>query len=189
VATLFAVLTAENTAKECRSIAVKGALIGSAILLFFAFFGERALGLFGISLAALRTAGGILLFLITIDMVFAHQSGSTTTTGEENKEAENKNDIAVFPLATPLIAGPGAIGAAILLMANQEGDPTGSVVVVGAMLSVILLAFVLMLLAGQAQKVLGVTSLRVISRVVGVILAALAVQFVFNGIKASRLLT
>lgn len=189
VAALFAALTHENTAPERRAMALKGTLIGGGILLFFALFGEAVLANFGISLAALRTAGGILLLLIAIDMVFARPSGGTTTTSEENAEAAGKKDVSVFPLATPLIAGPGAIGAAILLVADADGDPTRISVVVGALVAVLLLTFLLMLIATQMQKLLGVTGLHVVSRVVGVLLAALAVQFIFDGIGASGILT
>lgn len=188
VAVLFAALTPSNSSRERRAIALKGTLIAGGILLFFALFGEAVLRNFGISLAALRTAGGILLLLIAIDLVFARGSGATTTTDEENKEAESKADISVFPLATPLIAGPGAIGAAILLVADAQGEATLIATVVSALLAVLLLTFVLMLAASQVQRLLGVTGLHVVSRVIGVILAALAVQFVFDGIADSGLL-
>ena len=187
VAALFAGLTHKNTVAERRAIALKGTLIGGGILLFFTLFGEWVLTYFGISLPALRTAGGILLLLIAIDMVFARSSGGTTTTREENAEAAGKADISVFPLATPLIAGPGAIGAAILLVAGAEGDRQVIAVVTAALLTVLALTFVLMLLATQVQRLLGVTGLHVLSRVIGVLLSALAVQFIFDGIAASGL--
>ncbi len=188
VAALFAALTHENSPRERRNMALKASLIGGAILLFFALFGEAVLIYSGISLPALRTAGGILLLLIAIDMVFARPSGGTTTTSDENAEAAQKADLSVFPLATPLIAGPGAIGAAILLVANAEHDPVLTSIVIAAMLAIVLLTFLLMLIATQVQKLLGVTGLHVVSRVVGVLLAALAVQFIFDGIGESGLL-
>ena len=188
VAVLFAALTPDSSPSERRAIALKGTLIAAGILLFFALFGEAVLRHFGISLAALRTAGGILLLLIAIDLVFARGSGATTTTDEENKEAVAKADISVFPLATPLIAGPGAIGAAILLVADAQGEPALIATVVAALLAVLLLNFLLMLAASQVQRLLGVTGLHVVSRVIGVILAALAVQFAFDGIADSGLL-
>lgn len=188
VAALFAALTPRNTPAERRALALKGTLVAGGILLFFALFGEAVLSYFGISLAAMRTAGGILLLLIAIDMVFARPSGGTTTTSAENEEAAAKDDISVFPLAMPLIAGPGAIGAAILLVADTGGEPLGIAVVLAALLAVLLLTFVLMLAATQVQRLLGVTGLHVVSRVIGVILAALAVQFVFDGIGDSGLL-
>jgi multiple antibiotic resistance protein len=189
VAALFAALTTENSAKERRAIALRGTLIAAGVLLFFALFGDFVLTYFGITLAALRTAGGILLLLIAIDMVFARPSGGTTTTREETAEAVAKQDISVFPLATPLIAGPGAIGAAILLVADAQGEKLLIAVVIAALVAVLALTFALMLMASQVQKLLGVTGLHVISRVIGVLLAALAVQFIFDGIQASGLLS
>jgi multiple antibiotic resistance protein len=187
VAALFAALTANKTAQQRRSIAVRGALIGGAILMTFALVGEFVLAGLGISIAALRTAGGILLLLMGIEMVFARSSGATSTIDEEEQEAASKADISVFPLATPLIAGPGAMGAAILLMANQQGNLAGQAVVIGSMLAILLLTLISMLLAGRLQALLGVTGMHVIERVMGVILAALAVQFIFDGIKQSGL--
>jgi len=187
VAAMFAALTVANTAAQRRSTALRGTLIATVILVGFALFGKVLLARFGITLAALRTAGGILLLLIGIDMVFARNSGGTSTTRDENREAESKEDIAVFPLATPLIAGPGAMGAAILLVADAEGDPGRQAIVIAALLAVLLLTFLAMLSAGFLHKILGVTGLRVISRVFGVLLCALAVQFMFDGIASGLL--
>lgn len=187
IAALFAALTAGNTAAKRRAIALKATLIAAGILFFFALFGDALLGLFGITLPALRTAGGILLLLIAIDLVFARHSGGTSTTSEENEEAVTKPDISVFPLATPLIAGPGSIGAVVLLIANTEGDRVQYAAVLAAIAAILLLTFLLMLIAVQLQKLLGVTGAHVVSRIVGVLLAALAVQFIFDGLGASGL--
>jgi len=183
-AALYPALTPGNTARERRRMARRGCLIGAGILLFFALFGQGVLTVFGITLSALRTAGGILLLLIAIDLVFARASGGTTTTQEERAEAAARNDVSVFPVATPLIAGPGAIGAAVLLVADAQ-DPARIVAVIGAMLSVVLLTFLLLLAATPVQRLLGVTGLHVVSRISGVLLAALAVQFLFDGIRES----
>ena len=184
---MFAALTANQTAQQKRSVAIRGSLIGTVILVTFALIGELLLAGLGISLAALRIAGGVLLLLIGIEMVFARSSGGTSTTDEEEREALAKPDISVFPLATPLIAGPGAMGAAILLMANQEGNVVGQAIIVGSLLVILLLTFVSMLLAGKIQHFLGVTGMHVITRVMGVLLSALAVQFMIDGIKQSGL--
>src|SRR4051812_24335028 len=168
--------------------ALKGCLTGGLILLFFALFGERVLAAFGITLPALRTAGGVLLLLIALDMVFARSSGGTTTTADERAEAAAKQDVSVLPLATPLIAGPGAIGASILLVAEAQGQLVKNLIVIAAMLSVVLLTYLLLLASTHVQKMLGVTALHVVTRIMGVLLAALAVQFVFDGIAASGLL-
>ncbi len=188
VAAVFTALTANQTAQQKRAVAIRGSLIGAAILVAFALIGELLLARLGISLAALRTAGGILLLLIGIDMVFARSSGGTSTTDDEEEEAISKTDISVFPLATPLIAGPGAMGAAILLMADQAGDVLGQAIIISSILAIVLLAFISMLLAGEIQRLLGVTGMQVISRVMGVLLTALAIQFVFDGIKQSGLI-
>jgi multiple antibiotic resistance protein len=188
VAAIYAALTTTATPIQRRRMAIKGTLIALGILLVFLLLGNDVLAYMGISLAALRTAGGILLLLIGIKLVFAESTGGTTTTDDENKEAELKDDVSVFPLATPLIAGPGAMGAAVLLMSNTHGDIKLGAIVVGAMLAVVLMTFALLLVATQVQKMLGVTGLHVISRIFGVLLTALAVQFIFDGLKASGLL-
>ncbi len=188
VAAMFAALTAKDTPAQRFSIALRGILIAAVVLTLFAFLGKALLTSFGISLAALRTAGGILLLLIGIEMVFARESGATSTTADEEEEAQTRQDIAVFPLATPLIAGPGAIGAAILLMADAEGQYIDQLIVFGSLLAILLLTFISLLAASQLQKLLGLTGIHVISRVFGVVLTALAVQFIFDGIAQSGLL-
>lgn len=187
-AALYPALTPNNTARERRRMARRGCLIGGGILLFFVLFGQGVLTVFGITLAALRTAGGILLLLIAIDLVFARASGGITTTQEERDEAAARTDVSVFLIATPLIAGPGAIGAAVLLVADAHQEPLRIAIVVAAMLSVVLLTYVLLLAATPVQRLLGVTGLHVVSRISGVLLAALAVQFLFDGIAGSGLI-
>lgn len=185
LALIFAALTRKNTAAERRRLALRAILIGGAILLFFAVFGNALLTLFGVTIPALRAAGGILLLLIAIDMVFARHSGGTGTTSEEEAEAATRQDISVFPLAMPLIAGPGAISATILLITSAEGDQVKIATVVGALLAILALTYGALLVAIPIQRMLGLTGLAVVSRIVGILLAALAVQFLFDGIKAS----
>lgn len=185
---VFAALTQKSTQAERRAMALRGTLIATAILMFFAVFGDAMLKLFGITLPALRIAGGVLLLLISIDMVFARHSGGTGTTPEEENEAQGRADISVFPLATPLIAGPGAISAVILLTTGTGGFTIEWVVVVVALLAILLACYLAMLVAIPIQRLLGLTGLAVVSRVVGVLLAALAVQFLLDGIKASGVL-
>ncbi|HER25918.1 MAG TPA: NAAT family transporter [Rhodospirillales bacterium] len=186
-AAVFAALTINSSAAHRRSMAIKGALIGTAILVVFWLIGDLMLKRLGITLAALRTAGGILLLLIAIDMVFARPSGGVSTTDDETEEAEHKDDISVFPLATPLIAGPGTMGAIILLAAQAGSDWRNQMAVLGGLIAVMTITLVLLLIAGKLQKFLGVTGLTVIGRVIGVLLAALAVQFIFDGIASSGL--
>ncbi len=188
VAAMFAALTPNATAVEKRSMAIRGTTISGAILLSFALVGEIVLSTLGISLAALKVAGGILLLLIGIEMVFARSSGGTSTTDEEDQEAIASKDIAVFPLATPLIAGPGAMGATILLMADARGDLVAEAIIIGAMLTVLLLTLSLLLLTNKVLRLFGITAMYVISRVFGVLLSALAVQFMFDGLAQSGLL-
>jgi multiple antibiotic resistance protein len=188
VAVIFAAMTKSSNAKQKRTMAVRGTLIAFVILIIFALMGETLLKTLGISLAALKFSGGILLLLIAIDMVFARTSGGSSTTEEENKEGAGKEDISVFPLATPLIAGPGSMGAIMLLMARAQGDPKAQAIVIASMTAVLLVTLILLLLSSKVQKLLGITGIHVISRVFGVILAALAVQFMFDGIAHSGLL-
>lgn len=188
VAAVFAALTSSSTPAERRSYAVRGILIASVILGIFALTGDFLLAGFGISMAALRTAGGVLLLLIGIDMVFARPSGAITTTSEEIDEARLKHDISVFPLATPLIAGPGTMGAVILLMADAQGNVIHQAAVLLALLAMMLFTLFSLLTAGQIHRLLGVTGIHVIMRISGILLTSLAVQFIFDGIGQSDLL-
>lgn len=188
VAAMFAALTPHASAKAKRSMAARGVMISAIILLSFALVGDVVLNTLGISLAALKVAGGILLLLIGIEMVFARSSGGTSTTDEEDEEAIHRQDIAVFPLATPLIAGPGAMGASILLMADAKGDLIAEAIIIGAMLLVLLITLILLLLTNKVLRLFGITAMYVISRVFGVLLSALAVQFMFDGLAQSGLL-
>jgi multiple antibiotic resistance protein len=147
-----------------------------------------ALGWLGITLAAMRAAGGILLLLLAIDMVFARPEATSKATYAERSEAEAKEDISVFPLATPLIAGPAAIGAAVLLAAEARHSVVAELVVIAALLIIMALQLSLLLVAGKLHMLLGVTGRHVISRIIGILLAALAVQFVFDGIRDSGLI-
>lgn len=188
VAAMFAAMTVNATPAARRSMAIRGTLTAAAILYTFALFGEGLLWSLGISLAALSIAGGILLLLIGIDMVFARSSGGVSTTEAEAREAAGKEDIAIFPLATPLLAGPGAIGAAILLMANTRGDIYLQLGVLASLTVVLAIALLSLLGATQIYRMLGVTGLHVVSRIFGIILAALAVQFIIDGVAESGLL-
>jgi multiple antibiotic resistance protein len=187
IAFIFAALTKDHSPAQRRLFATRGVFIALLILLFFAFLGNAILDIFGITIPALRTAGGVLLLLIAIDMVFARHSGGTGTTSEEEIEARQAHDISVFPLAMPLLAGPGAISAVILLTTGARSD-ADFWLVIAAIIVILALAWLTLLVAIPIQRLLGLTGLSVVSRVVGILLAALAVQFVFDGIKASGLL-
>ncbi len=188
VAVIYAALSANHPAAARRTMAVRATLISAVILLVFALLGEMLLSWLGISLPALRTAGGILLLLIGIDMVFARQSGGVSATESETREASSREDLSVFPLATPMIAGPGAMSAAILLMAGARGDSLHQITVLSMLLLVLLMTLVCLLVATRIQRLLGVTGAQVLTRILGVLLCALAVQLIFDGIAASELL-
>lgn len=189
VAIAFAALTANCTSRQRLSMAVRGILIAWSVLTVFFFSGEMLLRSFGITLAAFRTAGGILLLLIAIDMVFVRSSGATSATAKETAEAATRQDISVVPLATPLIAGPGAIGSVILLTTNTKGDLYQQVFVYGALMAILVFTFCCLLTASQIQKWFGYTGMFVVSRLFGVVLSGLAVQFIFDGILESGLIT
>jgi multiple antibiotic resistance protein len=188
IAFIFAALTKDNSPAERFAIATRGTVIATAILIFFGLLGDGILGVFGITIPALRTAGGILLLLIAIDMVFARHSGATSTTTEEEVESRTRDDISVFPLAMPLLSGPGAISAMVLLTTGANSDIEYWLVFL-ALLIIMLAAWVTLLLAIPIQRLLGITGLAVVSRIIGILLAALAVQFLFDGVKASGLIS
>jgi multiple antibiotic resistance protein len=188
VSAMFAALTVTASSRARRTMAVRGTLIATSLLLGFALLGEYLLTGLGISLAALRISGGILLLLIGIDKVFARSDNGAATNKAEQKEAEIKEDISVFPLATPLMAGPGAMGATILLMSDVKDNLTDQAIIIGALLAIMLVTLIALLSASKLQKLLGVTGMHVIGRVMGVLLTALAVQFILDGIGQSGLL-
>lgn len=188
VAVVYAALTPQHPEPAKRRMALRATMVAGVILLAFALLGETLLSWLGISLPALRTAGGILLLLIGIDMVFARHSGGVSATESETLEASNRTDISVFPLATPLIAGPGAMSAAILLMAGASDNLPRQITVLSMLLLVLALTALCLLAAVRIQRFLGITGAQVLTRVLGVLLCALAVQFTFDGIAESGIL-
>ncbi len=189
VTAMYIAMTATATDNEKKSMAKKGILIATIILIGFALVGDIILTSLGISLAALKTAGGILLLLIGIEMSFAKSSGIVSNMKANEVSAITiQDDISVFPLATPLVAGPGSMGAVILLIGNTEGDWLLQGIVVAALLSVLLITLAGLLLASKVQHVFGMTGMGIISRIFGILLCALAVQFIFDGLAESGLL-
>lgn len=184
LAPVFVGLTAGATPEFRRQMALRGTLIGAGILVGFATVGGMLLDAMGIGLPALRIAGGILLFLVAIDMLFARQSGLRSTTANETEEAHFRPDISVFPIAIPLIAGPGAITTVLLMVSGADGNWAHIGVGMAIMLVVIGMALVALLTASALTRLLGEIGSNVISRVLGVILSALAVQFVITGLAA-----
>lgn len=187
-AVLFAALTPSAGIAERRRLAITATLIASLILIVSALLGGPLLHQLGVSIAALQTAGGIILLLLGLEMVFARPQGLFKLTPPEGAEAQTKDDLAVFPLATPLLAGPGAMSAAIVLAAQTRGDAGTLAIVLGALLAVMLLTLALLLGAHGLSRLIGITAQRVLMRVFGILLAAIAVQAVFNGVAASGIL-
>lgn len=186
---MFVALTLGEDEAHRRRLAVRGTMIATAVLFVFAFVGEYLFRALGITLAAFSIAGGALLFLLAIDMVLARRTGLRSTTLSEDREAGQKEDISVFPLAIPLIAGPGALTSVLLLMTRTAHEPLLQAAVLGVLLLVMGLTLALLILASRVTTYLGVTGTNVISRVLGIILAALAVQLIVDGIAATGLVT
>jgi MarC family membrane protein len=178
---LFVALTHRQSRDLRRRTAVRSIAVAAITLAVFAVAGQLLLRLLGITLPAFRIAGGILLLLLSIDMVFARKSGIRWTTAAETEEAEESVDVAVFPLAIPLIAGPGALTSVILLMGRAHGDLMLQAIVIGLMLLILGLCLLAFLFALPLMDRLGVTGINVVDRVFGVVLAALAVQNVLDG--------
>lgn len=182
-APIYASLTQNADAAQRRSMAIRSVLIATGILLFFAVLGEDLLRTLGISLSSFRIAGGIMLFLIAIDMVFEKRTERRHNRAEE-VNARHVDDVSVFPMAMPMIAGPGSIASVMLLTARSNGMEE-TAVVLGALLLTLLLTLVALLLAGPMMRLMGHKMEAMITRLLGVILAALAVQFVIDGIERS----
>ena len=182
-APIFASVTSGATSQHRRAMALRSVAIAAGILLFFALLGEDLLRALGISLSAFRISGGILLFLIAVDMVFEKRTERRESRAEE-VSAREPEDISVFPMAIPMIAGPGSIASVMLLMARSEGL-VQSLVVLGALVATLVLTLACLLLAGPLMRLLGHKMEAMITRLLGVILAALAAQFVIDGIERS----
>lgn len=187
-AVLFATLTPKVSAAERRRIAMRATSIASVILGMSTLAGGPLLRQLGVSIPALQTAGGVILLVIALDMVFARPTSAFKLTPPEGAEAQHKEDLAVFPLATPLLAGPGAMSAGILLAANAHGDALALSMTLAALATVMALTLALLMLAHDVTRFIGVTAQRVLMRVFGILLAAIAVQALFNGIGASGLI-
>ncbi len=184
IAPIFAALTQGETPAVKRRLAIRSTLIAGIILVVFVLVGDSLLNALGIGMPAFQIAGGLLLFLLAVDMVFARPSGLRYPTAREQREAETKKDISVFPLAIPLIAGPGAMTTVLLMVGEQGDDP----VVIGTVFVVLVIVLLVTLLSlyfsSRLMAFMGETGANVVSRVLGVILAALAVQYVLNGWQA-----
>ncbi|MGI8932105.1 MAG: MarC family protein [Sphingomicrobium sp.] len=183
-APIFASLTSGTDAAHRRRMAIRSVAVAWSILIFFALLGEPLLKTLGISLSAFRLAGGIMLFMIALDMVFEKRTERREERVEEIKGTPEADDISVFPMAIPMIAGPGSIASIMLLTARAEGTAEW-LVVLGAMTAVLVLTLLALLAAGPLMKLIGAKLEAMITRILGVILAALAAQFVLDGLERS----
>jgi MarC family membrane protein len=183
---MFTALTAGTSDSYRRSMAVRAVSISAIILILFALAGEPFLAAMGISVQAFRIFGGLVLFLIALEMVFARESG-TRTSSDEREESRRRADISVFPLAFPLIAGPGALVTILLWVApvSIEARPLLFLGLAGCAALVLAITLGLMLVAGPLMRIVGVTGANVVSRLLGVVLGALSVQFVLDGLRSS----
>ncbi|WP_206378187.1 MarC family protein [Sneathiella limimaris] len=190
---IFISVTKGTTLSHQRRMAIKGTLIGGAMLLFFALLGDKFLALLGVSLPSFRIAGGAMLFLMALEMVFDKRSkrreSSAESMRDEIKAHENEHhafdDVSVFPLSIPLISGPGAISSIMLLMSANRDNLVHQGTVLLVLGVVLLITLILFLLAPRLEKLMGVTFTQIVSRVLGVILGALAIQYIVDGIKLS----
>jgi len=182
VAAIYAALVQGADRREQKRIARNGVLLATGILLTFMLLGNGLLAMLGISIPAFRVAGGVLLFILSLDMIFARQSGLRATTLKEQREAVRSQDISVFPLAFPLIAGPGAM-TTVLLMASSGHDALVLTGLMGVVLLVLALALIALWFAPVIVRGLGETGINVVNRMLGLILSALAVQFILDGVR------
>lgn len=176
---IFVALTQGQTAAQRRAIALRSLFIAAFVLTLFAVLGEAVLGFVGISMAAFRISGGLLLFLTALEMLFERR----TKRREDQAEEEDHPDPSVFPLATPLIAGPGSIATMILLTSESSGDWGQIAIVILIMMGVLALTMLFFLTSGLLERALGRTGINVVTRLLGMLLAALSVQFVLDGLR------
>jgi multiple antibiotic resistance protein len=185
-APIFYGLTTGATTQQRRRMAIRAVIVATLILLAFAAVGEDFLRLLGISLEAFRIAGGIMLFFIAMDMVFEKRTQRREDRAQKIKETPEIEDVSIFPMAMPMIAGPGSIATVMLLMARAQGMEQ-SFVVLGALAANLAILAIAMLTIGPLMRLFGNQVEAVITRLLGVILAALAVQFVLDGLEGSIL--
>lgn len=180
---LFIALTRGMDADRRRAMALRACIIAAALLMMFGLAGEAILGFIGITMPAFRIAGGILLFLTALDMLFERR-----TQRREGQHPDPDHDPSVFPLATPLIAGPGAIASVILLVGQSGPGWGGTLAVLALMLGMIAVTYGFFLASPMLERMLGRTGTVVITRLLGMLLAALSVQFVIDGVRGTGLI-
>ncbi len=182
VVPVFLSITTGDTPDHRRAIALRAAFASWILLCTFAVAGGLIFAAFGISLGAFKIAGGIMLLLMSIDMMRA-QPSPTRTTSEEQDESKTRDDVAIFPLATPMLAGPGAIATVMVLMSRAEGKVVPTVSVFVAVTVTCLACYLMMRSAARAERMIPKTVLRAFERVMGLLLAAVAVEFIAGGVR------
>lgn len=183
-APIYAGLTKGASAGQARSMALRATFIATIILLIFALFGQQLLGALHIELNSFRIAGGLMLFFIAFDMVFEKRTQRREERAEKVAASPEIEDVSVFPMAMPMLAGPGAIAAVMLLM-NEADGLAQSFEVLGALAAVLVITGAALVAAGPLIRLLGDKVEAVITRLLGVLLAALAAQYVIDGLKGS----
>jgi multiple antibiotic resistance protein len=181
---IFNGLAARLDARAKRRMAIRGVTVGSGVLLLFALGGERILGALGISLPAFRAAGGAMLFMLAIEMMFQKRHDRRRETAENAvEEPPPTDDAAIFPLGIPLIAGPGAITSALLLTSRHKGAFVEQGIVLGAMLAVLAITLLTFLAADRLGRFIGPTLVAITTRLLGILLAAVAVEYMVVGVR------
>lgn len=184
-APIFATLTQGTSRRHQTSMAFKSVAVASVILILFAYTGEFVFSKLGISLDALRIAGGIMLFIIGLNMVFEKRTEKRENRAENALESvEDPEDISVFPMGIPMIAGPGTMASLLLLMSKSENSMQ-ELSIIAALVAVLLVTLISFLVAGILMKFMGKTFTNVLTRVLGILLATLAIQFALDGIKGA----
>ena len=184
-APIYAGLTKGASPQQARSMALRATFIAAIILLIFALFGQQLLGALHIELNSFRIAGGLMLFFIAFDMVFEKRTQRREERAEKVAATPEIEDVSVFPMAMPMLAGPGAIAAVMLLMNEAGGEPEKVVQVLAALAAVLIITAAALVAAGPLIRLLGDKVEAVITRLLGVLLAALAAQYVIDGLKGS----
>ncbi|MFL0672231.1 MAG: MarC family protein [Erythrobacter sp.] len=184
-APIYAGLTKGASPEQARSMALRATFIASIILLIFALFGKQLLGALHIELNSFRIAGGLMLFFIAFDMVFEKRTQRREERAEKIAATPEIEDVSVFPMAMPMLAGPGAIAAVMLLMNEAAGQPEKMAQVLAALAAVLIITAAALVAAGPLIRLLGDKVEAVITRLLGVLLAALAAQYVIDGLKGS----
>jgi multiple antibiotic resistance protein len=177
---IYIALTAGMGKSARRKIALQSCLIGFGILMLFGLFGEAVLGFVGISMPAFRVSGGVLLFLTALEMLFERRTKRREN--QANQDDISEEDPSVFPLATPLIAGPGSI-ATIILLTGQSDSVLEKMAVFGVLIAVFIVMLMFFVLSEVFEKILGPTGINVVTRLLGMLLAALSVQFILDGLR------